>query len=134
MKLLDASALLAFINKEEGGITIKNLLDDAYHSGSAIFIHQVNFIEVKYKCNKNFGIDFTTALMAELDSPFFGVIKLIENAEAHYAATLKHRYGHSLADNIALSCAKFNEADFYTAHRALKETGEKEGINMQLIR
>jgi predicted nucleic acid-binding protein len=100
----------------------------------AIFIHQINYIEVRYRCNSIYGSEATMDVVSSLDSPFFGVIKLIENAEAHYAASLKHRYGHSLADNIALSCAKFNEADFYTADRALMAIGEKEGIKVHLIR
>ena len=46
IEVLDASALVAYIKKEDGAIVVESLLDDP---GSTCFAHSVNLCEVYYE-------------------------------------------------------------------------------------
>jgi len=51
--ILDACALIAYLNKEEGGDVVKVLLQDNETGNNLILLHSVNFLETYYDHKRN---------------------------------------------------------------------------------
>ena len=134
MDILDASSLLAYLKQEKGFEKVKSLITDSFTQKTSIFIHQVNFIEVIYKCAKIFGDAKTKKLLAEFQAPFFGIINYMEQDMSFYTAHLKTHYQISLADAIGLAYTKLFNGTFWTADHELQKIAASENIALELIR
>jgi predicted nucleic acid-binding protein len=134
MNILDASALLAFLNNEKGALKVKGLFESARKDHDSVFIHQCNFIEVTYKSFKYIGISEAKNVLAMLSSPFFAVSNIMDDGIGYYSAYLKNLYPVSLADAIGLAFTKYMEGIFYTADKVLLNVAKTEGIPLELIR
>jgi len=132
--LLDASALIAFIRKEKGYEKIEKLFLDAEKRHVSIFIHQINFIEFLYKIEQIYGHDTFRKIIADLQSPFLGVMNYMDSDLAMYCGHLKSKYHLSLADATGLSYSKIIEGVFWTGDRALLPVATEEKIELQLFR
>jgi len=133
MDILDASSLLALIKKEKGAEIIKNRLDNAESERDSVFIHQINFIEVMYTCLKKFGELPTEKLIADLKSPFLGIVNYMDTDLALYAASLKSAYDLSLGDATGLAFTKIMDGVFWTNDKALAPVARKEGIRIKVL-
>ena len=134
MDILDTSALLALIRKEKGGDKISALMAQSKSGNSSVFIHAVNFIELMYKCRQLYGEKVAHKIVADLHSPFLGVVNYMDTDLNLYAARLKAEYKMSLGDAIGLAHAKIMKGTFWTADTALQEIAEKENILLRSIR
>lgn len=113
--VLDASAVLALINEEPGGVTVRERLDDALMS-------TVNLIEVVTKLIDNgmppevarLTLELLELETAALDAELaYGAAALREGTRAR---------GLSLADRVCLALAAREGATAITADRAWAET------------
>ncbi len=134
MNILDASALIAFLKKENGWQTVHDLFAAAESKGISLFIHQINFSEVIYFSLHFFGETKTKAFLAALKSPFLGIVNYFDTDLSLYAAHLKAHYALSLADAIGLAYTKIMDGCFWTADRLLEPIAEKEKIELKLVR
>lgn len=134
MDILDASALLALIKKERGWESIEKLMMENEKRGTSTFIHALNFTEFQYKCEQIFGSGKTAKIIADFQSPFFGIVNYMDTDLNLYAAHLKANHHLSLGDAIGLAHTKIMKGTFWTADRALAEIAEKENISLQVIR
>lgn len=126
MYVLDASALLAYLNDEPGGDEVEPLLDDA-------LISTVNLAEVLQKAARN---DISAAQLAT-DISGMGVHSVAFDAKmATMTAELwlhtKH-HGLSLADRGCLSLAAQLNAIAVTADKAWAEL-DLPGIDIHLVK
>jgi PIN domain nuclease of toxin-antitoxin system len=126
MYVLDASALLAYLNEEPGADEVETMLDDA-------LISTVNLAEVLQKATKG-GIE-TAPLAAEIARMGVNSI-VVDPATAAAAADLwpksKHR-GLSLADRACLAVTYAQDGIAVTADRAWADL-DLPGIDIHLIK
>lgn len=134
MDFLDASALLALVKKEKGSEKVAKLLRSSKKKGASTFIHAINFTEFIYKCEKILGLAKTTQTLADLESPFFGIVNYMDMDLNLYTAYLKANYHLSLADANGLAQTKIMKGTFWTADQALKAIAAKEKIALECIR
>ncbi|GEM_PF-714311 len=134
MEILDASALLAFLKKENGYKPVQNLLKQAQHQGGSVMIHQINYIEVVKKLLQYIGEHETKKVLADLKQPFLGVANYMDEDLATYATHMTSHAQISLADGIGLAFTKAMEGRFWTADKALKKIASELKIALVLIR
>lgn len=135
MNILDSSVFLATIYNEKGGDFLKKLSKKCMTTGESIFVHQVNFLEVVYKIKCKIPDKDVHSLMAEFSSPWWGKINYMDSDLMLLAAGLKAKYRQaSLGDAIGLAAAKIFKATFWTADQLLADIGQKEDIQVQMIR
>ena len=135
MNILDASVVLAYLRNEKGGEFLKKLSKKCMADGESIFVHQVNFLEVVYKVKCKIPDKDVHSLMAEFSSPWWGKISYMDSDLMLLAARLKAKYRQaSLGDSIGLAAAKIFKATFWTADSLLAEIGDKEKIDVKMIR
>lgn len=133
MDILDSSSLLAFIKKENGFHAVRDRLIKAESGGDSVFIHQINFVEVIYHCLKKFGEARTEKIIADLNSPFLGIVNYMDTDLALYAASLKSTFNLSLGDASGLAFTKIMNGKFWTKDKALMPIAAKEKIEIKLL-
>lgn len=135
MNILDSSVILAYLRNEPGGDFLQKLAKRSQNNQESIFIHQINFLEVIYKVKcklPNYNIH---DLLTEFSSPWWGKLNYMDSDLMLLAADLKAKYRQaSLGDCIGLASAKILKAVFWTADNLLAEIGQKEHIEVELIR
>lgn len=115
MKVLDASALLAFLLGEDGAATVEAFLEDGGTCGAA------NWSEVAQKVRAHGrNWDLSRSLLA-----VYGLqIEPVTAADAEWAASRWVRNeGLSLADRLCLALGDRLEADVLTADRTWGTSG-----------
>lgn len=134
MDILDSSAILAFLKKEPGWKSIRDLLKKNKTQDEITLIHQINYIEIIYKCRISFGVQKTNAIISDLYTPHLGIVEELDHDMAMFSAYLKASYPASLADSIGLAYTKIRDCIFWTADKALLPIAKKEDIALELIR
>jgi PIN domain nuclease of toxin-antitoxin system len=135
--VLDACALLAFLNKEDGWDKVKDLLIEAIDTGEVeIYMSIVNLLEVYYD---RLRLDDNEKLSEFLAWAFASPIKIIDTvsrSELDKAARLKAVYKRiSLADAIGIATSKSLGAAFVTSdHHELDIVEQQESISLLWIR
>ncbi len=132
--ILDASALLAFIKKERGYQKVEQLFLDAESKGKSLFMHQINFIEFIYKARQIYNMEKFNEIIADLQTPLFGIMNYIDADIAFYCGHLKAEYHLSLGDAIGLAYTKIMEGRFWSADKALLDVSNKEKIELNVFR
>ena len=77
--LLDACALLAFLNDEEGAETVSGLLDQAKNRELTLNMNVANLIEVYYDCIRVVGSDRADAIIQKIGGVTQCMMKLKRN-------------------------------------------------------
>ena len=104
--LLDACALLAFLNDEEGAETVSGLLDQARKMEITLNINAANLIEVYYDCIRIAGNENADATIIEIYNHFpISIIQALTPDIVRKAAHLKARGKMSFADTILVATA-----------------------------
>ncbi|MDR2096629.1 MAG: type II toxin-antitoxin system VapC family toxin [Treponema sp.] len=128
--ILDACALLAFLNDEEGADVVESLLNQAASGETVVFMSIVNLLEAYYGELRDKGAE--TARIV-LDAVQYHSIKIIENISQtffHEAARLKAAHKMSFADAIGLAIAIELSGQFVTSdHHELEEVERQESIS-----
>jgi ribonuclease VapC len=122
--VLDASALLAFINGEAGADKVAAVLGDAV-------ISAVNLAEAVTKLVlRSRSPEQTLAVIAEAEVPVIDFDRALAEAAGVLAVSTRTR-GLSLGDRACLALARREQAVAMTADRAWDKLGI--GIDVQLI-
>lgn len=127
---LDASALLAFLKKENGYQKVAN----TFNVESKPFIHAINLLEVEYKIKRHYP-ERWEPIKKRIDKLPLTVTQLISPKITEYARYLKSKHALSLGDSIGLGLAKFMGNIFLTADRhELEKIAKDEKVKIEFIR
>jgi len=103
--VLDACALLAFLNDEEGAEKIEDLLNQSAASDVSIFMSIINLFEVYYGELRDKGVDIAQIVLEMVQHYSIKIIDTISEQVFREAARLKAAHKMSIADCIGLATA-----------------------------
>ncbi|MCL2350375.1 MAG: type II toxin-antitoxin system VapC family toxin [Defluviitaleaceae bacterium] len=133
--VLDACALAAIFEKEQGSEVVLDILLKAKEGKMDVFMNKLNFFEVYYVTLRRKGLDAAEEfLTTSLDMPIV-IIDGMTDELMREAGRFKTSYKMSLADAIALGQASVLDASLVTADRHELEAVENgESIDFTWIR
>lgn len=113
--VLDACALIAFLNDEKGADTMENLLEQAYRKSHDLVMHKINLLEIYYGIYREEGCEIASSTMEIIGSLPITIISSLTEEVFYEAGQLKATYRISLADSIALAEANVRKTQLVTA-------------------
>ena len=133
--LLDACALIAYINDEDGADVVDALLNQASDDVVSLSMSMVNILEVYYGVLRDFGHDKAEEILIEIFSLPIIVIPELTGETLREAGRLKANHRMSLADSVALGIASVYSYTVVTAdHHELDSVSQIEPIQFLWIR
>lgn len=127
-RVLDAYAVLAFLQGEQAAEHVERLLEAAERGRTTLLISVINAAEVYYRFCKLGRTDEADSFLKDLKGKVFPVrVASATDARVYSAARLKGRHAISLADAFAAALAIEYAAPVVTGapeFRALEEAGE----------
>ena len=103
--VLDACALIAYLNDEAGAERIEDLLERARQNQAKLYVASANVYELFYDCVKR-NRDTARQLLDDIYELPLQVIETLDRPLMHLAAEFKTVYHVSLADSLALGLAQ----------------------------
>jgi len=133
--ILDACALIAFLQKETGWEQVKDILLQAHEKTVFLHMHNFNLLEVYYDMYRNIGKEKADEELAMIRLlPITFNITLNDDIFLE-AGRLKATYKISLADAIVLALANITKGILLTAdHHEFDVIEGKESIKFFWIR
>jgi PIN domain nuclease of toxin-antitoxin system len=132
--VLDACALLAFLNDESGAEGIETILNQSVAGECAVAMHINNLLEVFYGQLRERGLEIATIVLAAVDAYSITIIDTISDPVFHKAAHIKAAYKCSLADAIGLATAFDLSGTFVTSDGEIKPVEAGEPISILWFR
>ena len=124
---LDACALLAFLNDEEGADAIEKLLTQSATGSVSVSMSIVNLLEVYYGELRDKGTEIAQIVLDMLQHYSVKIVNTVSNKTFLEAARLKATYKISLADCIGIATAIELSGQFVTSdHHELEAIASKE--------
>ncbi len=125
--LIDACALIAYLNNEKGGDVVQRILREAALGKSLICMHKINFLEAYYDHKRN---------PAAPKKDFYEIIdgypiRLVDNLDKgifNQIVFLKSNFRISLADSFVLATAITHNATIITSDHHEMDVVEKSGL------
>lgn len=113
--LLDACAVLAYLNEEKGADIVSELIDRARHNEITLNMNAVNLIEVYYNRLRKAGFELADTIIQEIynTSPI-SVIEELSPDIVRETAYFKSTGKMSFADSILIATAKCTGATVVT--------------------
>jgi len=133
--VLDACALIAFLNDEAGADIVEELLRKSDPQVPNLFLHRLNLLEVYYCIYREVGPETSEQALGRIRA-----LPVTEVTEISYeafleAGRLKAIYRLSLADSIAAAEANVRGASLVTAdHHEFDFIAARENISFLWIR
>ena len=126
--LLDACALLAFFDSEEGADVVSGLIDSAEGGEITLSMNAANLIEVYYDRIRIYGHELADTIVRKIyeDSPI-SIIEELNPTIVHEAAYFKATGKMSFADSILVATARYTGATVVTCDHAELEAVEQQG-------
>jgi predicted nucleic acid-binding protein len=128
--VLDASALISFLNRKKESEKVRNLLEKAREGQCRHLMSVVNWGEVYYVVWRGRGQAAADAKLLEIGRLPIRVVD-VDPTAAKLAATLKVRFGLPYADCFAAALASFKGATLVTADHDFKVL--KNDMNIVMI-
>ena len=125
--VLDASALIAFLNDEDGADKVEDVLQRAKRDNCIIYMNKLNILEIYYVVYRRAGKEIAEDVLVKMLNLPLIVIDTLNDDLFKEAGRLKATYKISLADSIALAEAKTREARILTADHHEFDLLDKEG-------
>ncbi|TDA65755.1 MAG: type II toxin-antitoxin system VapC family toxin [Clostridia bacterium] len=113
--VLDACALIAFLNDEAGADVVEDLLRAAGAQQAILILHRINLLEVYYGVYRHEGHEAGTHVLEKVRDLPVAEVDQITEAVFMEAGRLKALYRLSLADSIAAAEAMVRSARLVTA-------------------
>ncbi|MDR1470078.1 MAG: PIN domain-containing protein [Spirochaetaceae bacterium] len=127
--VLDACAVIAFLNKEPGAETIVDLIQRAEYKEIALYMTSIQALEVYYDRIRIKGRDYADTFLHALYTSSIKILDHVSRANIRIAGHLKTRYSLSLADAVACAAAYSLSAFLVTAdHHELTPVEKGENI------
>ena len=117
--VIDASALLRFVDGETGAERVEDLLNRARQETVELLMSSINWGEVVYSVLKAHGPDNGRALLPKLRNLPISIVPA-DASGAETAAKFKHAYRIPYADSFAGSLAVNENASLLTADHDFK--------------
>jgi len=126
--LLDACALLAFFDSEEGADVVSGLIDSAERGEITLSMNAANLIEVYYDRVRKLGSEDADDTIRNIyeDSPI-SIIEELNPAIVREAAYFKAAGKMSFADTILVATARYIGATVVTCDHVELEPVEQQG-------
>jgi PIN domain nuclease of toxin-antitoxin system len=128
--VLDACALLAFLNDEEGGEKIENILNQSADGESIVCMGITNLLEVFYGELREKGLEIAEVALSVIDAYGVTVVDTISVPVFRTAARIKADYRCSLADAIGLATAFDLSGTFVTSDGEMLPIDRQEPIDI----
>jgi len=126
---IDACALLAFLNDEEGADTVEKLLEQSITGSVSVSMSIINLLEVYYGELRDKGVDVAQIVLDVVHHYSIKIVNTVSNQVFHHAGRLKASYRCSLADAIGLATTIEVSGQFVTSdHHELEAIAENEPI------
>jgi ribonuclease VapC len=119
--VLDASAVIAIFQKEEGKEKVWNILSEAENGTASVYMSIVNLIEVNYNFYRDLGKEGADAILNKIYNLPLQIIDIIDKQVFDEASRLKGTYKMSLSDAIGLATAIHLSGVFVSSDGELKE-------------
>ena len=133
--ILDACALIAVLNKEDGAEIVRDLIDKANDNSVSISMNVVNLLEVYYGIRRELGQDLADKVLSSVRSNSIKIIETITEDIFIEAGRLKSTYKISLADSLALAESSLSGAMLITSdHHEFDVIEAAENINFNWFR
>ena len=133
--ILDACALAAFFNDEEGADVVQHILLEADEAKAQIYMNKLNLFEVYYGIRREEGLQKAEEIYDMTKRLPITVIDGISDDVFREAGRIKSSYKMSLADSIALGEAYVMDASIITSdHHEFDVVAKHEAIRFKWIR
>jgi PIN domain nuclease of toxin-antitoxin system len=113
--VLDACAVIAFINDEEGAEIIEKILLGAVKKENKVIINKINLLEIYYNFSREYDNETLKEAYRRIISLPMEINDLLSDELFYEAARFKATYRISLADSIALAEASVRKAELLTS-------------------
>ena len=126
--VLDACALIAVINREDGAQAVDNLFRQAVRGEIKLFMSIINLLEVNYGFIGDIGITKTQKILKTIDETPLLVINTVSQQAYNEAARINGTHRKlSLADSVGIATAAGLDGIFVTSdHHELEAIAGKE--------
>jgi PIN domain nuclease of toxin-antitoxin system len=128
--VLDACALIAFLNDEEGGEKIENILNQSVIGESIVCMSIMNLLEVFYSELREKGLEIAEVVLSVIDAYGVTIIDTVSASVFHSAAHIKADYRCSLADAVGLATTFDLSGTFVTSDGEILPIDQQEPINI----
>ena len=133
--ILDACALIAYLNNEPGMDVVKTVLTKAVKHEASVTMNKINLLEVYYDVYRRCGEDEATDLLETISVAPINIIHEISDDVLKVAGRLKASYKISIADSIALAEALLADCQLVTSdHHEFDIIEKSENITFHWIR
>ena len=128
--VLDACALVAFFNDEEGAEAVEGVLIEASRGNGTVIMNKYNLLEVYYGYYRVNGEAFAENILSIVEGSSIQINDALTNSLLRQAGRFKATHKISLADAVALAQAFDEQSILVTADHhemdALMQNGEVE--------
>ncbi|MDR2054044.1 MAG: type II toxin-antitoxin system VapC family toxin [Treponema sp.] len=124
--ILDACALIALLDDEEGKDKVDELFTRAKAGEITLCMSIINMLEVYYGFIREDGLERAGEILAPIDETPLQIINLVSDPIYKRAARLKGAYDMSLADAVGLATAINLGGVFVTSDGEFKEPETRE--------
>ena len=132
---MDACALIALIQQEDGADIVENILVEAMDGLCVVSMHRLNLLEVYYGYLRTDGKEVADKHISMIENSCINISETITKKIMVDAGLLKTSYNLSLADTIALALAKSEQAVLVTSdHHELDAVEKGSDIDFLWIR
>lgn len=112
--VLDASALIAFLNDEDGANKVEDILRKAKGNDCIIYMNKLNILEIYYGVYREDGKEKAEETLTKILNLPLTVVDVLKDDVFREAGRLKATYKMSLADSIAIAEGKTRKAQIVT--------------------
>ena len=112
--ILDACALIAYFNGEQGAVVIRDCLRGLSNGSILLLIHKINLLEVYYNLYREHGKIFADDVLIDVITSGISIIDTISDVVFIMAGRLKVSYKISLGDAVLLAQAIASDAAVLT--------------------
>jgi len=133
--VLDACALIALINEEEGAEIVKDVLKRAQTGKATVIMNKLNLLEVYYDAYRSYGKEAAEKLIMNINRPPIVIQAELSDAVFKEAGRLKASYKISIADSVALGETIVSGGQLLTSdHHEFDAIEKSEDIRFHWIR
>ena len=125
--VLDACAIIALLNDEDGAEVVDNLIVDAAHGRCSLVMNKFNLLEVYYGYFRDFGLPYAEQQLSHVRSMNLMIIDHLTDAIFRQTAKLKATYRISLADAVAIAQAMLDNATVVTCDHHELDAVDRDG-------
>jgi len=122
--VLDACALIALFNEEEGADTVAELMSQAGNGECRLFMSSIQVMEVYYDRIYIKGAEYANTVLESIYASPITVLSDISRDIIKDAGRFKTSYSMSFADTFAVAVAKSLGAALVTKDSEMKEAEE----------